>query len=243
MTVYELIKSTLRLLRVSAFGAEPQAADVEDAFSVLNLMVDSFNAEGLMMFDRSAQSFTTQNGVASYSVGPGGVFDTVRPIKIISGVIRLQSSSPVSPVDYPLGIISSYDYNNISTKFTESTLPRYIYYEPSYPLGELFFWPVPSVAVPVNLVMYVPLAALASLASQVALPPSYADMLRYQLAIKLAPEYRIQLDGMVIQEAMRLKQVVKSVNNQQLEQPVPLDPALTRQGLRSSYNIYRGDFP
>jgi hypothetical protein len=243
MTVYELIKSTLRLLRVAASGSEPQAADVEDAFDVLNLMVDSFNAEGLMMFDRNTQSFNLVPGQLSYNIGPSAEWNTVRPIKIIESTIRFAASSPGTPVDYPMGIISSFDYNNIATKYTQSTLPRYIYYEPSYPIGKIYVWPVPSQATPIQLVMYVPLLALSSLSSTVALPPAYADMLRYQLAIKLAPEYRIDLNPMVISEAARLKGLVKSVNNQQLEQPVPLDPALCKQGVRSTWNIYRGDFP
>jgi len=57
----------------------------------------------------------------------------------------------------------------------------------------LYFWPVPTQANPVILYLWTVLQLFPDLASKFFFPPAYAEMLRYNLAVRLAAEFPCDL--------------------------------------------------
>src|SRR5690242_5956509 len=81
-TSLDLIKSALRLAGVLGTGETPSAAEGQDALVILNQMLDSWNAERLMIYTVARQVFSLVANKQAYTLGSGGDFDTPRPPKI-----------------------------------------------------------------------------------------------------------------------------------------------------------------
>src|SRR3954468_4420579 len=61
-----------------------------------------------------------------------------RPLRINSAFVR------VSTLDYPVSILNVEQYELIGFKTLNGPWPRALYYQPSYPTGNITFWPNPS---------------------------------------------------------------------------------------------------
>jgi hypothetical protein len=89
----------------------------------------------------------------------------------------------------------------------------WLYYEPSYPLGRIFMYPVPSGG-QLHITTWTPLTSFAA-SDDVALPPGYQEAITYQLAARLAPEYGVQVPPAVAMLAKAAKADIKRVNFRQ----------------------------
>lgn len=139
-------------------------------------------------------------GASSYTVGPAGDFSTgtsansVRPAKIESAFLRMENVG-ANPVDYPVEIMASrQDYDRITLK-SLSTISSCLWYDPAYPLGVVYFWPVP----PTNPVLTMYISVLQQLPTQFAtqavvlsLPFEYYIAIVSNLAMRLRARYGIR---------------------------------------------------
>jgi hypothetical protein len=199
MTAQELIKSSLRTLGVIASGETPAAEELNDALAALNSMLDSWSAQGLKVPSLTQVSVPLLAGTASYSIGTGGTVAVARPSEVIGGYIRDSGGH-----DYPLSILSAGEYRGIGEK-TTSSRPTGVFYDPSYPIGYLRFYPTPDTNETAYLDCLTPGTAIAGLTSTVNVPADYIRAIKYQLAIEIAPEYGREPSAIVAaraQEAM-----------------------------------------
>ncbi len=142
--------------------------------------------------------FKTSTGALSYSVGPGGDFDTgpgtVRPAKLESAFLRQIQIPPPNQIDYPLEIIQAReDYNKIALKSLVS-FPQAAFLDTDWPLASLFVWPVPNAniyQVHISVLAQLP-SRFASLATSFSLPFEYYSAILYNLAMRLRPKYGIR---------------------------------------------------
>ena len=123
----------------------------------------------------------------TYNV-PGNI-PLQRPLRITNGYSRLTSSG-YSYVDYPIDIVSLDQYSSIGLKNQPGPWPKIVYYDGSYPLGTLYFWPVPTQAVELHLWSDVLFSDYASLNTQFSLPQGYERFLKLALARELWTLYR-----------------------------------------------------
>jgi hypothetical protein len=136
-------------------------------------------------------------GAISYSIGPGGDFDTgvgsVRPVKIESAFLRQLQGSFGYEVDYPLEILQSMeDYNKIALKGLQS-FPGTIFLDTGWPLGTVYPWPVPQAniySVHVTVVAQLP-SSFATLATKIVLPYEYYSAIHLNLAMRLRAVFQI----------------------------------------------------
>jgi hypothetical protein len=189
MTPQDLINAAFQDAGIVGQGQTPSAESTNAAFSRLNMMVSQWNAKRWLIY----QLVTTDvlsTGAQSYTIGPGGDFDTPRPDKLESAYMRLVTSG-ANPTDYPLDIISAReDYNRIALKSLVS-FPDSVYYEPEYPLGRLYFVAIPqasSFRLFVTNKLVVP--RFTSLTQTIALPEVYEAALHYNLVVRLGASYR-----------------------------------------------------
>lgn len=180
-TASAIIKRAMRLIGTLAAGETPSAAEQADALESLNAMLDAWRNESLAVYALRDETLTL-TGAASYTIGPTGALNTTRPVKIEAAYQR------VGTTDYPLRFASAIAWGKLAAKSTTKTsVADWLYYEPSYPLGNLWLYPTPTTGV-LHLTTWTPLASFAA-SDDVALPPGYQEALTYHLAIRLAPEY------------------------------------------------------
>ena len=180
VTASDVIRRALRIIGAIAGGETPSSTEEADALQVLNAMLDSWNTKSLAVYALRDESLTL-TGAASYTIGMGGDLNTARPVKIEAAYTRLSS------IDYHVEQASADAWYQLAAKSTIGTVPEWLYYEPSYPLGTLYLYPKPTTGV-LHLVTRAPFAAY-SAADSLVLPPGYQDAITYNLAIRLAPEY------------------------------------------------------
>lgn len=187
MTGLDLISAALRLIGVLASGESPSASEATDGLSSLNDMIDSWSNENLLIPSKVREVFPLVVGQQTYTWGTGGNFNSPRPQKIEQALIQIVAYTP--PLELPMKILNQEQFAGILLKTLTSTYPMYIYCDNAYPLANVNVWPVPGQGD--NLVFYSwkPLTEIATLTTQISLPPGYQRALRYALAVELAPEY------------------------------------------------------
>lgn len=105
-----------------------------------------------------------------------------RPLRINSAFVR------VSNLDYIVTPMNIEQYELIGFKTLNGPWPRALYYQPSSPIGNITFWPVPGSG-EMHLFAETVLQGFASLSDTVTLPQGYNMFLIWGLAELLMPEY------------------------------------------------------
>lgn len=208
-TARDLIKSSLRLIGVLASGETPSADEQTEALDSLNNMLDSWSAENLHVHKVMREEFTLTPNDGSYSMGASADFNTARASKIIRATIEDQSVTP--NLEYSVDIITPEEWADIVNKDYAAIYPTKLYAEGTYPNETINLWPKPTVANKLVLYSLKPLSAL-SIGDTISYPPGYAEALRYNLALRLAPEYGQVLDQAVVIIAQESLEKLKRAN-------------------------------
>lgn len=179
----KLITGAAGLIGV-VFKSEVLAADeAMDGLEMLNDMLDTWSNDSLSTFAYTNESFPL-TGAASYAIGPGGDFNTSRPINIVSAVVNMGG------VDYTLTPLTPQEYlEQVPVKNTSSTIPKYVVYDNAYPSGHMTFYAVPAGGSTLKMLSNKPLSNISALTSIIDLPPGWKRAIRYNLAIDMAPDY------------------------------------------------------
>lgn len=105
-----------------------------------------------------------------------------RPLRMNSSFVR------VSSLDYTVHPINIEQYELIGFKTLQGPWPRVLYYQPSGPVGNVIFWPVPGSG-EMHMFAETVLGRFTSLYDTVSLPQGYNQAIIYNLAELLLPEY------------------------------------------------------
>jgi hypothetical protein len=208
-TALEIIKTAMRLIGVIATGETPSAAEAADGLSALNDVIETWNTEGMTVYGSIATAFTATPNVGSYTIGPTGAFVTAspRPVRIDGVYASFQG------VDFPVQQWTYDQYMGAAVKATASTYPTRYAYVNTFPNGQIYLWPVPAVAITLNLDIAVQIGAITSLATALTFPPGYARALQWELAAELAPQYGIELTATQVALARNAKAAIKKANH------------------------------
>jgi hypothetical protein len=292
----DLVTRALKDVGAYAPGEIPDAADANDAFDMLNDLIDQWSNSTMMVPYITEIVFSIATNVYRYTIGNGGTvgqqitasisgtvltvsvtdfgdialgqylsgagvlpntqitqfitgaggvgtyevnnFQNVssetmstyyqRPLRINSAFVR------VATIDYPITILNVENYNRIGLKALNGPWPKYLYYQPSSPLGNLTFWPVPG-AGEVHMFVDTILNNFNSLADSFDLPQGYAMALRWNLAELLLPMFG-QKDptrvSLIQKAAASSREWVKSTNMQPPPQ-ASFDDALLTQNRKA----------
>jgi hypothetical protein len=208
-TVRDLITGSMRLIGAIATGETPSASELSDGLTALNDMIDSWSNENFLVFAKTIEFFPLTPGQASFTIGTGGDFDTIRPMKIETATLQVQQT-PL--LELPMKIINKDEFAAIRVKSTESPIPVWLYDDGSFPLKNLYLWPVPMVANKLGLYSWKQLSEFSSLNDEIDLPPGYNKALRYGLALEIAPEYGKPLDPTIVTQFKDSRSNIKRMN-------------------------------
>lgn len=226
----------MRLIGVLASGETPASSEANDAFKSLNAMLDNYSIQSLMVLSRVYEPFSLVVNQSVYEMGTGAPdFNTSRPQKIEN--INWIQTSGTTTVQLPIEIINQDQWAAIAVKTITSNLPTRMWPQYLFPYMKLNFWPVPSVAGQIVIWSWKPLTDIAALTTSLDLAPGYEDMLTYNLAIRLAPEYGKKPSELVLATAISSKADVKRMNIQPLLMGCD-DGVLPK---RSTWNWFTGE--
>jgi len=210
-TALDLITTALKEINAYGIGDPIPAEDATDALAALNRMVDQWSTERLIVYSMLRTTWTITTSVGVYTVGSGGLVNIPRPVYI--DAVAFQDTSTTPTIEYPLTKYSDEARQETVLKTQTSPFPQSWWYDPIYPLGSLFLWPIPT-ATTLQGVIYYPFATaqFAALTTSVSMPPGYEEMLVTNLAVVLATPYAKQVDPSLRERAINSKALVKRAN-------------------------------
>lgn len=229
-TARDLIKGALKLIGVVAEGEAPSAGQQTDGLAVFNDMLDAWSIEDLIVYFKTTEDFSLIPGQADYGMGPTGDFNTTRPLGI-DGVSIIDGTAEFQVEKRTLD-----QWMCIQNKTVQSTLPTKFYFNETFPLATISLWPVPSETKTIRVYSWKALTGLAAVGDTVSFPPGYAQALKYNLAVLLAPEYGRPIDQVVAGIALDSKANIKRKNIK--TEVMGMDSALR---MRRRFNILRGN--
>ncbi|MCU1301964.1 MAG: hypothetical protein JWQ87_2248 [Candidatus Sulfotelmatobacter sp.] len=234
----DLIKGAMRNLNIYATGEEPSADEAQDALVILNQMIDTWNGEGLMIFTTVITDFPLTSSKQIYTLGTGGDFNIARPAEIDRASIVILSN-PQQPLEYPIPVYSTQDWQEkVPIKNVPGNLPLLIYDDGGFPLRTLTFWPVASDSTLFRLYSWQQLTQFNDLQQVASYPPGYMEALRYNLAIRLAPEFQKSVPPETAVLAMNAMAKIKTSNADDTQLRSDLSSSSTSSRMRSElFNI------
>jgi hypothetical protein len=239
-TANDIIRASMRLIQVSAVDTDLTAQELQDGLESLNRMLDSWSADELTLYQVIREQFPLVSGQNPYSMGYGGNFNTSRPMKIVDAYLILNNGS--IPVSYPMQVLGYDDYNAVRLKTLSTNFPNYIYYQPSFPLAEVYIYPIfapndPSTQGPayINLTSWKPFDMILDPTSYMSFPPGYWEAIVFNLAVRIAEEYQFSIRETTVQLAASALKRVKRLNQRTVT--LQTDVALMNTS-QLRYNIY-----
>lgn len=102
---------------------------------------------------------------------------------------QLVGYSLASDFEIPMEILPFQKWAGTTLKQTTSTIPTELYVHGDAPFEKLTLWPVPSVECGLVLYSRKQLTGFEDLDTEADFPPGYSEAIKYNLAMRLAPEY------------------------------------------------------
>ena len=239
MIVSALIKAAMRIAQVIRKGEDPDAQELTDAQEALEIMLHSWSARRLLVRANVPETFPLAPNIASYTIGVGGVFSTSKPYKIATAFVRDSNN-----VDTPLDIVGMEYYQGLSDKALSVGRPEMLVYDAgnaqqSPQLGTIVLYSIPDAVYTLGILSQKPFTDFASLTEDVTFDLPYEEAIKYELAIRLWPEYHstpIPVDiHMMANEAMHVVESMNAIS-------VACGTDLPGTKNMTPYNIYTGEY-
>jgi hypothetical protein len=188
-TTGDLITFALRASNINGVGQTPLAEDSNTGLQFLNWLMSEWQRKRWLIWNEQEISVVA-TGNNFYTIGPGQDFDTARPDRIHAAWCRMQPFAGPNPVDIHLGIIEAKeDWAGITIKDLKS-IPSAVFYDSSWPIGRVYFWPVPSAAhYEMHLLVKASLPVYTTLTDPLALPPEYVKAAMWHLCVDMQMAY------------------------------------------------------
>ncbi len=197
--------------------------------------------DNLFCYTVTSTTWTMVSGTQSYTVGPGGAINIARPIFI--NQVGFIDTSQNPPFEYNLGLpMTEQAWEAIPIKTQQSQYPIGAYYNPTFPLGTLSFFFVPTSGT-LQGVIYVwsAISEFSGLTVPVALPPGYRRFLVMNLAMELAGQLGVTPLPTTVKNAAMSRADVQRANTRLLEMQIdPSGMIGNRNNNGSIYAFYAG---
>lgn len=232
--VRKLLEGSARLFGAVASGETMTAEEQADGLYILNEMLDSWSTDNLSIPSITRESFALIPGQQVYTIGPTGDFVTSRPAEIVAMSVQLLSANP--SIEIPMEMLNQQQWRDIVAKDLSSTYPDRFYVEGTSPLERFNVWPKPLVANNLFIDSLKPLTQFATVNDDINVPPGYLMAMRYNLALRWAPEFGKSVSPEVLGFAGDSLEKIKSKNIK--ESLMEIDSALAGGG---RFNILKGE--
>lgn len=210
----------------------------------LNRFVGSLKTQNLSFPFLNREVFTVVANQGTYTIGPSGDFDTIRP-QTLTGAAWLAPTTGATTgrLEVSVRVLTDNEWAALALKDMTNAQWTAVHYSPTYAggLGTIELWPVPNTDLN-DLVLYRGdvIQGFANLTTFYDFPPGYAELLQFNLEKRLCRVYSgarewTALDDELASDALRL---VKRQNFKLAD--TPLDQTLGRG--RGRYSIEVGGY-
>jgi len=233
---------------------EPLEADVGQwAFRKLNYLVDIWSAKKPFVWSYVYNVYTLQAGLSPHTIGNSGVatFDTSpnpRPTRLESAALLLNISP--GQVDQIINV-RDHDWWAVNqVKSIQTNVPTDVYYDPTYPDGSLYFWPVPNSANQVRLQFWQAISQFVEITDPIGgpegpgtLPQAYRAAMMLSLAETLCPGLNKSVKAETVKGAMEARKAVFG-NNDKSPRQRSHDSGMPKSGqAKPDFNWATGGLP
>jgi hypothetical protein len=209
-TANDIVSGALRLISSVTPGEAISGEEAANALTILNDMIASWSAESNMPPFKTKETLTLVQNQQSYVIGTSGSpdFNTVRPDEIID----VYFTDTTANIDYDGDFLTQEQYNGIALK-SVGTIPHWLYYDPQYPNGKIYIYPVPgNTTFTMTIESLKPVAQFSALTSTLSLPGEYPHALKMLLADVLSFEYGFEKSPSLQMEIERCRSLIKAKN-------------------------------
>ncbi len=229
----KLCTRAMRLIEVVSGGETPEGTELNDAFDVLNDMMDGWAIDHLLIYNHVRTLFNYQAGKQAYTLGSGGDFNASRPEYLT------RASTIYNGIEYTIKVWDIGEWQRVPLKTTQSNIPLHMYHDNAYPLMNCNFWPTPQVLAQVALYLPVHLAQFTDLDTEYDFQHGVVRALRYNLALDLAAEWGQDPPPIVVAKAAEYLGDVRRSNI--TPETIGVDSALVGSGGGGHFNWFIGE--
>ncbi|MDF8361933.1 hypothetical protein [Achromobacter anxifer] len=225
----EIINRAYQILGVKATGETLGPDEIQDGMTALNDLIDSWRTEFLYVYVVQEVIHALTPNQQTVTIGPGAEIDVPVPLKLESVPFTRSSN-----IDYPMKVVLRPEYESIQMKTSGASYPTLVFYERNYPIGKLYFYPLPAGAYELHLFLQQQLTEFADQATEYIFPPGYRRALEYSLAEELSAGLR-EISPTAQRIAANARRALKRSNH--------ITPVLNIEGLPRSgnrFNIFAG---
>ncbi len=202
MTYRDVVTNALRELNVIDAEDSPSAPDASFVLGKLNRIFDRWNGLGLASYVDLFFTPTLTPSLQPHTLGPTGTFWTaalaIRP-DAIAAASRFDGTIKV-----PITMRDEAWWIRQPTPSLTGSFVTDLYYQPTYPDGSLYFWPVPSAAIQLELVIRQGFLT-GTLNTDFALPPGFEDAVTLTLAEEIAEAFGATPGPKLVQSALNAR--------------------------------------
>lgn len=189
VTALQLINAAGQEIGALAGGEQFGNDDQAWVLQKLQRVIDTFNAKRTMVYANTFTTFTLVANLTPHTIGPTGTFQVnQRPVEIPTIGLVLVNTNPET-VEIPLTRRDKEWWADQRVKNLTSTIPTDYYYEPDWPNGSIYFWPVPSQVNNVLIQQRTVITEITDTSQSFIMPPAYWDAIVYTLAKAISPSF------------------------------------------------------
>ena len=143
MTIQDLINQAMAAIGEMTPLQTASPEESHYALSVLNDILAGWTTEHRKCYVIDNLQFPLTPNKPMYTLGPGGDFNSFRPVKIErANAVRYETDDLIGLVK-PLELCNSQQWAEVAEKGMRAIQPLRLYNDNSYPLLNLHLWPVP----------------------------------------------------------------------------------------------------
>lgn len=207
----------MRSLGVIAQEEIPSTSELTDAMYAANDVLDSWGPQVLPVLPILVEQFPLTGNIL-YTMGVGGTFNTVRPVKIETvAVVATNGARRAARI----GTVE--EWTSLPDITLSGLFADLCYIDNGYPMITLALMPKPVGGV-IEIHSYKPLTAFMNLTDTVNLAPGYTRALRWALAFEMAPEYNRSVTQELASLAADAKTAITGLNQAVLGRPNQVEP-------------------
>lgn len=241
-TISTICSDALLEIGVLAQGEPMDAAMGEFTRRKLERLLNEWNAKRCAVYATVFSSFNLTASLNPHTIGPTGATWTVtqRPVSIEAISLELNTSSPSVFVQLTPRDAQWWQAQSVPDLSTD--IPTDFYYDPTWPNGSIYFWPVPSAVYPVQIQIRTLLDDTLTLDLTFSLPPGYQEAVTLTLAEKTARSYGRAVSQDLANDARNARAIIFN-NNDTTPRIATADVGMSgpRQGgTRSTFNWLTG---
>jgi hypothetical protein len=262
-TALDLITDAFIEIGATAPGEQPSSDEAQWGLRKLNDLLDTIQALAAWVYGYSWIQYNLVPGLQPHTIGPadgGGVLpvptfstgDDPRPVRI-AGAAQLQQPGTSTQVRFPINCNHDKDwYQNLLTNLIDTNVVTDLYYDPTSPLGSIYFWPVPNTAAVVELQLWQTVQQFESIQDAIGgpggagiWPQGYRNAIKLTLAEMLLPGSQREEHPTLASAAMKARAAVLG-NNAKSPRMRTADsgmPKAGRSGVRGDFNWTTGGAP